>query len=49
MPKPKESICKSKSDTSVRHQWISFEAYFQYEARGFAQGKDLDEYLFPPP
>ncbi len=45
MPKPKETICNSKPDDSNRHQWISVAAYFKYEARGFEQGKDLDDWL----
>lgn len=29
----------------IRHQWVSEAAYFNAEARGFAQGNKLDDWL----
>ena len=33
------------AENSYRHQWISVAAYFKAEARGFKQGKELDDWL----
>ncbi len=39
------NILKINTNDSIRHQWISVSAYYKAEARGFEQGKSLDDWL----